>query len=84
MMMSIVSIYDHVAKVYSRPVFVQSEAAAIRSFSDQVNNAEPNNELYRHAGDFDLFCLGQFDDSNGEFKVQLPALLVKASQVKEV
>jgi len=83
MILEIVSIYDQAIGAYSRPVFVQSTGVAIRSFSDEVNREDQNNEMKRHPADFSLFHLGSFDDSTGLFVniEPLPALLVQASNV---
>jgi len=83
MILTIVSIFDQATQAYSRPVFVQSTGVAIRSFSDEVNRNEPNNEMIRHPADFALFHLGTFDDATGEFvgATPLPELLVQASNV---
>lgn len=65
MKLSIVSIFDRVAKLYSRPAFVQSNGAAIRSFGDEIRRNDPNNEMARHPGDYELQFLGYFDDDTG-------------------
>lgn len=62
----IVSIKDR-AIGFGRPAFVPSEGSAIRSFQDEINNNQPNNEMNRHPDDFDLYQLGTFDDSSGQF-----------------
>lgn len=83
MVLTIVSIFDSATQAYSRPVFVQSTGVAIRSFTDEVNRDDPNNEMKRHPADFSLFHLGSFDDSTGVFEglTPIPALLVQASSV---
>jgi len=83
MVLTIVSIFDQATQAYSRPVFVQSTGVAIRSFSDEVNRDDPNNEMKRHPSDFALFFIGTFDDSTGEFvgASPCPGLLVQASNV---
>lgn len=72
MILSIVSIYDRVAKMYSRPAFVQSRGAAIRAFGDEVRRVDPNNEVNRHPGDYELQFLGTFDDDTGIFGTATP------------
>ena len=74
----VVSILDHATGAYSRPVFVPTEAAAIRSFRDEVNRDDASNDLFRHSGDFDLFRIGTFDDSTGLVTSEaVPVLLIK-------
>jgi len=77
----IVSIHDRAAACFSRPVFTQTEGTAIRSFTDEVNRAGADNELGKHPADFDLYVVGVFDDSNGEFICEAqPRLLLKGVQ----
>jgi len=68
----VVSIYDVAAQLYSRPAFVTSRAAAIRSFGDEIRRVDPNNELNKHPKDFELRALGLFDDESGLFDSQVP------------
>ncbi len=57
------SIYDTASGLYSRPFFTPSDAEAIRSFSDIVQDAE--HPIGRHPEDYTLFRLGRFDDTTG-------------------
>lgn len=65
MMHKIVAVFDHKAEAFLKPVFVQSNGAAVRSFGDGVNN--PETEFYKHPEDYTIFALGEWDDSNGVF-----------------
>lgn len=67
MKLHVVSIYDIAAAMYSRPAFVTSRAAAVRSFGDEVRRSAEGNELNKHPQDFELRYLGQFDDESGRF-----------------
>lgn len=69
MIFTVVAVHDRVAKTYGRPFFTQNINVAIRSFTDEINNATPDNQLYQHPDDFDLFYLGTFDDSIAEFHI---------------
>ena len=40
---------------------VNSEAAAIRIFTNEVNRYDPNNLLSTNKGDFSLYVVGEFD-----------------------
>ena len=79
----VVSVYDRAAETFGRPVFVPAKAAAIRSFSDEVNRDDPSNDLRRHPDDFDLYILGEFDDSKGVFTSNDsgPVVLVRGKDV---
>lgn len=72
MIYQIVAVKDRAADVFGVPVFVQSKGIAIRSFADEINRSDPQNQLYNHPEDFDLFFLGTFDDSDGEWHTVRP------------
>lgn len=69
----ILAIRDRALDAYGQPFFSASTGAAIRSFSDEINRASPDNQLFKHPEDFDLFLLGEFDDQTGEFDSTRPA-----------
>jgi len=87
--MTVVSIFDVCAGVYSRPVFCQSKGIAMRSFQDECRRVGPDGQLsdmQRHPEDFNLYLLGTFDDSLGKFSPAdsgQPVLLLKGSDVKK-
>lgn len=77
------SVKDRAADAYGRPMFVPSTGVAIRSFSDEVNRAADDNQLYNHPDDFDLYEFGIFDDNTGVFQIyEQPKLLSLGKQVK--
>lgn len=77
------SVKDRAADAYARPMFVPSTGVAIRSFSDEINRSDADNQLYNHPDDFDLYEFGEFDDNNGSFELlEQPKLLSLGKQVK--
>lgn len=62
MIMKIFSVFDSKAEAYMMPFFQQSRGQAIRMFTDTVNDKE--SLLNKHAADFTLFEIADFDDSN--------------------
>lgn len=77
------TVKDRAADAFGRPMFVPSVGVAIRSFSDEVNRDDPENQLNRHPDDFDLYELGEFDDNTGLFDLhEQPKLLSLGKQVK--
>lgn len=84
MILKVFSVYDSKAEAYMQPFFFNSRGQAVRAFSDTAN--DPKSQLNRHAGDFTLFEVGEYDDSNGnmlnhkhvnlgkalEFRMELP------------
>ena len=61
MKLKIYSIHDTKAEAYNTPFFQQTHGMAERIFTDESNNPESN--LNKHAEDFTLFYLGEFDQN---------------------
>ena len=79
----VVSIKDRAADAFGRPAFVPSVGVAIRSFSDEVNRSDSENQMYSHPDDFDLFELGSYDDSTGIVEMlDQPKLLILGKNAK--
>lgn len=79
----IVSVRDSAANAFGRPLFVQSQGVAMRSFADEVNRVDPQNEMNKHPEDFELFELGTFDDrSGGLMFFDKPKSMVTGKQVR--
>lgn len=72
MKLTICAVKDRASDAYGRPMFVPSTGVAIRSFTDEVNRKDADNNLYNHPDDFDLYNLGVFDDSTASFELLLP------------
>lgn len=64
MITKIYTVYDSKLDAYMTPFFMQSKGAAIRAFSDTVN--EPNSPFYKHPADFTLFEIGEYDDATAK------------------
>lgn len=83
MKLTLCTVKDRAADAYGRPMFVPSTGIAIRSFSDEINRAAEDNQMYNHSDDFDLYELGEFDDNTGLFFLyEQPKLLTLGKQVK--
>ncbi len=83
MKLNICSVKDRAADAFARPMFVPSTGVAIRSFSDELNRSDADNQLYNHPDDFDLYEFGVFDDNTGLFDLyDQPKLLSLGKQVK--
>ena len=76
MKLNLCSVKDRAADAYGRPMFVPSTGVAIRSFSDEINRAADDNQLYNHPNDFDLYEFGIFEI------YEQPKLLSLGKQVK--
>lgn len=79
---TIISVRDIVSNVYGVPQAVQSKGSAIRSFSDEVNRADENNQFYKHPNDFELYHLGYFHDETATYELlNTPERLALASEL---
>jgi hypothetical protein len=79
----IVSVKDSAAEAFGRPMYLQSLGVAIRSFTDEVNREDKDNQLFNHPDDFDLYELGAFDDSIGRYELRdNPIVIVRGKDVK--
>lgn len=67
MILYVMTVRDRSADVFGQPSFHLSQGGAARAFADEVNRAAPDNVMYRHPEDFDLFLLGSYDDSTAAF-----------------
>lgn len=84
MKLVVCSVFDSAAQAFMRPMFVPARGLAVRAFRDEVNRNDPENSMYSHASDYELFEIGEFDDSTGRF-VQLEELtsMVRGVDCKE-
>ncbi len=61
--MKIFSVYDDKADAYTQPFFATTAGVAIRQFQQAAN--EEGHQFNRHAADYTLFELGEFDEHTG-------------------
>lgn len=59
----IVTVYDSKAQAYLNPMVFRSTGDAIRTFGDLCSN--PDNDFHRHAEDYTLFEIGEWDEFTG-------------------
>jgi hypothetical protein len=84
MIQVIVSVKDTAAQAFGRPVFVPAIPVAVRSFRDEVNRKDSNEDLARHPDDFELYEIGTFDDATGIVQVlEAPRMVARAKDLKE-
>lgn len=82
MILKIFAVRDSATSQFGTPMFLISDGQAVRSFSDEVNRKDAQNQLYTHPDDFELFGLGQYDVASGEFKTVNPVSVVTGKSVK--
>jgi hypothetical protein len=63
------------------PFYVVARGQAIRAFSDEVNRRPAETDLARHPEDFELYLLGEFDESGGRFTSHEPVSLIRGKDV---
>lgn len=65
MKLGIYCVRDSAAGLFGMPMFMPAEGVARRWFSDEVNRAATDNQIFQHPDDFTLFCIGSFDALTG-------------------
>jgi len=66
----ICSVRDRAVETFGRPFFVAHVNGALRSFSDEVNDAEKRSALSQHPDDYELYEVGIFDDNVCNFELK--------------
>lgn len=83
MILNIFAVYDRQGECFAAPMFIPMAGQAVRSFTDEVNRSSPENPLFMHPDDFDLYRLGAFDTDKGKFIVSGdPEVLALGKNVK--
>jgi len=78
------SIYDTKAQAYLPPFFMPTIGLGVRAFGDVLRDA--NSPLAKHPRDYELYKIGEFDDSTGHISqgaIVAPLLLVTGAQALE-
>ena len=75
---------DHAVGEYAPCMCVNSEAAAIRIFTNEVNRYDPNNLLSTNKSDFSLYVVGEFDLSAGCVVNRDPRVLIHGRDILTV
>lgn len=81
MKLQIFSVYDHKSQAYGTPFFKLTVQAAIRDFGDA--SQDTTTSINRHPEDYQLFHIGEYDDSDAIIKSFIPPnLLSTATEFK--
>ena len=83
MKLKLYSVFDSKTACFSAPYTGLSDAAAIRSFADSVNDPNSGN-WNRHPEDYSLFFIGEINEDTGHLIPTNPISLVTASALKAV
>lgn len=73
-----IAVRDLATESFGRPFFVNHPAQAVRSFTDEVNNAE--SEIGKHPSDYEMWLLASLDDGTGLF-ADSPERLARAADL---
>ena len=73
MKLKIFTIWDAKAEAYQRPFFANTNAMAIRSVTDAVNDS--SHPLGQHPEDYSLFAIGEFDELTAKVEMTSPMIL---------
>lgn len=82
MLLKAFTVYDSKSEAYLQPFFTSTKGQAIRSFQDTAN--DPNSQICRHAADFVLFQIGEFNDETADFLKQMHVNLGCAIEFKNL
>jgi hypothetical protein len=84
MKLNIVVIRDSVAGVWAQPQFVTSLGGFVRGFGDECQKTD-NNALASHPEDYEVFHVGQYDDSTCSFELfPQPVSIAHGSNYRKV
>lgn len=72
--LKICAVRDAAVDCFGQPIFVRHLGEAIRSFSDEVNRE--GSSFNKHYTDYELFCVGDYDDQSARVQPCEPVSLV--------
>lgn len=73
------AVYDEKAAAFMAPFFMNSRGEAVRAFGDAV--AEPSHSFSKHASDFVLYEIGDYDTGLGQLLPKVPEPVVRAADL---
>lgn len=79
MKLHVYSVFDKAVGAYLQPFYARSNGEALRSFTEACNNGD--SVFSKHALDYTLVRLGEFDDNSGVFNTVEPQRVVSATEV---
>lgn len=79
----VIAVKDTATQAFTAPTLQRNVNHAKRSFKDEVNRDDPNNQMFKHPGDYELWGLGTWDDETGLYE-GTPELIERAKDVTDV
>jgi len=80
-MKSLYSVFDQVSKLWGLPFHSHNNKTAVRDFATAAQ--DPNTQIAKNPADYQLYCVGSFDESSGVIISTSPDLIGSASQYLE-
>lgn len=78
MIQKVYAVYDKKMEGFNRPMFLQNNGVAIRSFQDACE--QQDSPIRNHPDDFALYLIGEYNDTLGELK---PSKHVNISEARD-
>lgn len=82
MILGVYTIHDSAIQSHGQPFFARANGEAMRIFQDEATNRE--SKINKHAKDFDLYKVAEYNDEDATITTETPIRLARASDYKEV
>jgi hypothetical protein len=82
MKLKIFAVRDRATIQFGTPMFLVADGQAIRSFIDEVNRPDKDNQIYQHPDDFDLYAMGEYETTTGIFTTEMPVQVITGKQAR--
>lgn len=76
------AVKDLAVQAFGNPFLVRSSGEAMRSFQDEVNRDPKESPIAAHPEDYELYKIGEYNDTTGEIVGLEPELLARAKELK--
>jgi hypothetical protein len=78
----LIAVKDKALEAFMPVHCARAQGEAMRNFQDAINDPQ-NKQLYAHPDDFDLYVIGEMDDTTGKILCpDAPYVLVAGAQAK--
>ncbi|QCQ84811.1 nonstructural protein [Blackfly microvirus SF02] len=75
------AVFDKAVSAFLQPFYARTRGEALRSFVQACN--EEGSQFNRHAADYVMFFVGEFDDQSGMYHPQEPERVIGALECRE-
>lgn len=78
----ILTVKDRALDTYGLPFTQTTVAQAVRGFTDEINSDPQQSGLAKHPDDYDLYCIGHYDDQTAKlWPADKPELIVRGKDL---